>query len=170
MKAPKVQLKNVKTFEGHEGLGINADVWINGLKCMHLYDAAYGGQYEYTNFTYNNPKADQVKANIALLEAYIKTLPPEEMELGDKKMTLNIDMDMFLNELYENMEMEKKMKKAILVGVPKSLNYDAYGWKNTPLTKIPVTSLQKAVDDLKGQCTGGQVILNTNLETLGVTL
>ena len=170
MKEPNVQLKNVKTFEGHEGLGINADVWINGLKCMHLYDSAMGGEYEYTYFTYNNPKAGQVRENIALLEAYIKTLPPEVTIMNDREFTLDVDMDMFLNEIYEKMQMEKKMKKSILVGVPNATVYEVYGWKNTPLANIPVPSLQKAVDDLKSQCTGGKVILNTNLETLGVTL
>ena len=31
MKKPIVLLRNVRTFEGHDGLGLNADVWIDGV-------------------------------------------------------------------------------------------------------------------------------------------
>jgi len=170
MKKPIVLLRNVRTFEGHDGLGLNADVWIDGVKCMHLYDSAHGGEYEYTDFVYDNPKAKEVKANIAKLEAYVKTLPAEEWDFHGKKMSIEPNMDTFLNNIFEAMQLEKKMKNAILVGDPKSTSYSRISWGSTPLSKIPTGTLQMTVNELKKKCVNGVVILNTNLEALGVTV
>ena len=41
MRKPIVQLKKLSFFEGHDGYGMNADVWIDGVKCMHVYDFFY---------------------------------------------------------------------------------------------------------------------------------
>ena len=171
MKAPKVELKNVKTFEGHDGLGLNADVWINGINCMHLFDGAYGGEYEYTMNTYNNPKADQVRTNVQLLDDYIATLPEETSTFGDRTFKLKMDRDMFLNNIYEQMQLEKQMKKAILVGEPNGTSYQKFSWKGKTLAQMPVQALQMTVDNIKKKyCTGNVRILNTNLQKLGVTI
>ncbi len=169
MKAPKVQLKNVETFEGHDGIGLNADVWIDGVKCMHVHDGAYGGQMEYHNFTYNNPKAEQVKSLIKKFEDYIKTLPPTTFIAGGKTHSLPMDMDLFITELQERMEMEKKMKRGILVGVPNASQYSIYKFK-MPLAKIPQGQLRASVLRIQNQLEKGEVILNTNLEALGVSI
>jgi len=168
MKKLNVVLKNVRTFEGHDGLGLNADVWIDGIKCMHLYDGAYGGEYEYTNFTYDNPKAKEVKANIAKLEDYIKSLPAEEWDFHGKKMSIEPNMDTFLNNIFEAMQLEKKMKNAILVGIPNGTSYQRISWKGKALSAVPLGALQMTVNSLKKKLKTGEVILNTNLEALGV--
>lgn len=171
MKQPKVQLKNVHTFEGHDGLGLNADVWINGIKCMHVFDGAYGGEMEYTEHTYDNPKAEQIKANIKLLDDYIATLPEETSTFGDKTFKFKVNRDIFINNLYEQMQMEKHMKKAILVGDPNSTSYQRFSWKGKTLAQMPVGALQMTVNQIKKKyCTGNVRILNTNLEALGVTI
>ena len=33
MEKPNVVLKKVKTFQGRDGYGLNAEVWINGVYC-----------------------------------------------------------------------------------------------------------------------------------------
>ena len=80
MRKPNVQLKKLSFFEGHDGYGMNADIWIDGVKCMHVYDGAFGGCYEYTeNRDGSNPDKDEkVKQYIADLNAYIDTLPEKE--------------------------------------------------------------------------------------------
>jgi len=169
MKAPKIQLKNVQTFEGHDGIGLNADVWIDGVKCMHVHDGAYGGQMEYHNFCYKNPKADEIKLLIKKFEDYIKTLPPTQFISGGKTHSMKMDMDLFITELQEKMEMEKKMKRGVLVGVPNASQYSIYKFK-MPLSKIPQGQLQASVFRIKNKLEKGEVILNTNLEALGVTV
>ena len=66
----KTELKNLKFFRGMEGQGFNADLWINGVKCIFIIDEGNGGCFNYQPYTYNNPKADVVKANIELLEKH----------------------------------------------------------------------------------------------------
>ena len=173
MKTPEVKLKNVKTFEGHDTmLGLNADVWIDGVKCMHLYDSAYGGCYDYTSFAHGSKNPEKIRTLIKNLEDYIKTRPETKHTFGGKTISIKPDMDIFLNDIYEEMEMEKKMKKAILIGVPNDTQYQMFSWKGKPaLSKFPKDMLQKAVDKMKReQCTDGKVILNTNLTALGITI
>ena len=172
MKAPKVKLKNVKTFEGHDTmLGLNADVWIDGVKCMHLHDSAHGGGFEYHDFAYGSKDPEKIKGLIKNLEDHIKTLPETKHTFGGKTISIKPDMDGFLNDIYEEMELEKKMKRAILVGVPNDTQFTMISWGKVLLTKIPMHVLQKTVDRLKvEECVDGKVILNTNLTALGVTI
>jgi len=169
MKAPKIQLKNVQTFEGHDGIGLNADVWIDGVKCMHIHDGAYGGCMEYHNFTYDNPKAEQIKVLIKNFEDYIKTLPARTYIMGGETHSMKMDMDLFITELQERMELEKKMKKSILVGVPNATQYGMYKFK-VALSNIPTQQLQAAIGRIKLKLEKGEQILNTNLQELGVTV
>ena len=174
MEKPNVQLKNVRTFAGHDGTGLNADIWINGINCMHVFDGAYGGEFEYTENTYNNPKAEQVKANIQLLDDYIAQLPPQDTPYGKIKYNRDCYIDDVLAEM-EKAKTQKKMQKlmltAIIWGVPNGDRYTYLDYK-IPLTGLSKTAprmLQERIDKIKAQyCTDGVVILNTNLTELGV--
>jgi hypothetical protein len=179
MKKPKVVLKNVKLFEGHDTmLGFNADVWINGVKCFHVHDSAYGGCYDYNNYTYNNSKADVVKANINLLNDYIETLPKKDVKVGSgKTFKLKVDMDVFIGDLLETYQKEKEIKKqkklmqtGILFGVPNAGKYSYYNYKR-PLSTMPKEYLKNELNKIiKKHYTGDVVILNTNLKELGLTV
>ena len=170
----KVELKNLKLHQGHDGQGLNADIFINGIKCMHVYDGAYGGEFEYTDYSRlpNAKNVEKIKQLNAELEAYVKTLPPIEFQ-GTK---LDMNMDMFIDELakkkLEEQEEKKKlrlMQKAILVGVPNADRYSYYSYK-VPLSRIPTATLQKHVDSYKSRLKEGEVILNTNLAELNVNV
>lgn len=175
MKKPNVQLKKTKLFRGTDGYGLNAEVWINGIFCMYLIDAADGGCYNYEYNIYNNPKADQVKANIRLLEDYIKTLP--EKDYGTFKA--KIDMDTYLNDIFTADEEEKLKKKnekrmsklfqtALVIGKPNENKFRFINFKR-PLYEVPSLILQSNLAKLKVECTKtGEQILNTNLEELGI--
>ena len=174
MKTPKVVLKNVKFFEGHDTMqGMSADIWINGTKCMHVYDSAHGGCYEYTNHNYD----DKTKSLIKHLEDYIATLPEREYEFGGRKHSIKIDMDGFLEDIIQEIEQKKVDKKrlklqkqAILFGFDVKSNYSYLKFKR-PLSEIPQLLMQQELNKIvKKHCTNGEIILNTNLKELGVTI
>ena len=181
MNKPTVVLKSIKTFMGMEGHGFNADVWINGVKCMLAIDSANGGCYEYQSYAYNSPKAKQIQDNTKLLEDYIASLPEEPLMIGDepykqdgKVVMMKPDMDGFINELmiaHEKAKEEKKklnlMKRAILIGEPDANEYSYYNYKKS-LSTVPAPILQKHIDGYRAKLKKGEVILNTNLAELGV--
>lgn len=179
MEKPNVKLTNVKFFEGHDTMiGFNADVYINSIKCFHVYDSAHGGCYEYRNYVYDNPKAEQIKTNIKLLEDYIQTLPPKDIKVGSgKTLKLKVDMDVFIEdyvEAYQKQKEAKKQKKlmetGILFGVPNSNGYSYLNYKH-PLSEIPKPILENEIKNIiKKYCTGDVVIFNTNLKKLGLDL
>jgi hypothetical protein len=180
MTEPKVVLKNVhfgysREF-GAKGR-FDADLWINGIKCMKVIDEGNGGCIDYEYNLYKNPKYKEVEANIKLLENYIKTLPPDKYMLSGKQHTMPMDLDLYvekkLNEL-EAQKFNKKMEKlyniAVVFGKP---NADRYGYINFkhPLSEIPTMLLQSKVDAIiQKHCKDGVKILNTNLGELGINL
>ena len=170
----KVQLKKVKFFEGHDTMtGFNADVWIKGVKCMHVHDSAHGGCFEY----YNHSNEEKVKNLIEEFNDHIDQLPKTEFNLGGKKTMLKYNMDMFINDLLEKQEkdkqkkkMDKLMKTAIVIGVPNDAKYAYFNFKKD-LKTVPLPILQKNINNIKVKhLTEGKVILNTNLKELGVVV
>jgi len=181
MNKPTVVLKSLKTFMGMEGHGFNVDVWINGVKCIFVIDDANGGCFNYQPYTYNNPKAELVKANIKLLENYIDSLPESPLEINGvpferdgEVVMMKPDMDTFINDLIIEMDVAKEekkklnlMKKAILVGKPNAKQYSYYDYKRE-LSTVPSPILQQHIDGYRTKLKNGEVILNTNLAELGV--
>ena len=187
MREPKVELKKVETFQGHDGVGFNADVWIDGVKCTHVHDGAYGGEYEYTNYIYQNPQAELIKEKLALLDAYIKSLPEIPMEINGEpfirdgeQVMLKKDLDWYLNdklvailETKERKKAERKFntlqEKALIFGTDIT-DYAYYKFAH-PLGRYNVQQLQKRVDELVAkECKGDVKLLNTNLKEIGITV
>lgn len=181
MKKPKVVLKNVKTFQGHDGQGLNADVWIDGVNCMHVFDGAYGGQFEYTENTYNNPKSKLVESNIKILNEYVKQLPEQDFEFNGQTSKLKINLDMFIDDILveqEQAKIDKKFEKkknklmltSILLGLPTEKGYSYINYKK-PLSNVPKEKLQNGLNIIVlTHCKKGVQVLNTNLNELGVTV
>jgi hypothetical protein len=177
MNKPKVELKSVKTFEGHDGIGLSADVWINGVKCMVVFDDARGSEMDYTYCGYGTLNEKQILANIKLLKDYIKEQLKNKFSYEDKEFESNFTMDVYINDLFakqETIKYEKKMAKlmatAILFGILNDKTFSYVNYK-TPLSKIPSFNLQKEVNGVKAKyCKDGVVILNTNLKELGVVI
>ena len=176
--AMNVRLKKIKFFEGHDTMqGMSADVWINGVKCMHVFDSAHGGGFEYNYYISNNPKPAQVKQNIADLEAHIKSLPKQELNYAGKIMMVSVDMDGFIDDLLNKQEKEKQEKKklklmqtAILFGIPNGDRYSYLSYKR-PLSTIPLVHMQHKLNVIVLKyCKDNIVILNTNLNQLGLVI
>jgi hypothetical protein len=168
----KVELKKVSTFQGHDGVGFNADVWINGIECMHAYDGAYGGCVSYTHNLYNNPKADNVRKNIQLFEDHIATLPDyiHPAKDGRKELVIKMDMDMFIEGLLAE-DARKKDKQKILRN---QVNHFIYGFPDAdsynsikcaiPIAKCNEGQLRATMSQIiKAHFKEGYVFYNTNL-------
>jgi transcription initiation factor IIF auxiliary subunit len=107
MKTPKVELKKVKTFRGTDGYGLNADIHINGVKCLLVIDEANGGCFNYQNI-YDEKNKTKALENIALLKEYIKNQPKKVYPWG----SVAYDMDMLVDDILAEQE-EKKLKKML---------------------------------------------------------
>ncbi|HWY33555.1 MAG TPA: hypothetical protein VNX68_02845 [Nitrosopumilaceae archaeon] len=183
MKNAKIELKRVKLFKGHDGVGLDCDLYVNGVKIAHVFDSAHGGEVEYQAY------GPDYKANnkmIEDLEEYARTLP--EVPNGYNEGTLPQSLDSIINDILMKVEIEKQEKKMvkrfdthIIAGVPNTGTYKewAFGYKEltfgtgkvkTPLSALPVAHLQKNVNQIKAMLVGEERILNTNLQALGIVL
>jgi uncharacterized Fe-S cluster protein YjdI len=177
MKKPRIRLTNIKYHEGREGTGVNMDIHINGVKCLHMIDAADGGCFRYYNlYDEDTVKNETINFNVKLLDEYIESLPLYELELSGRKHNMKHDRDSFFNMLLEEHEQKKQEQKitklcktSIVVG-----NKDMYAYVNfkRPLSQIDKAILIKHALELHSKyCTKGEMkILNKNLTSLGVVI
>lgn len=151
----KIELKNVKTFRGMEGYGLNATVYVNGIKCCFVIDEGNGGCFRYEVFD---------KKLFAELEEHAKQFENFEPldALIDKEFN-KIEKEKFAKK------MQKYMLSSVLVGKEGGGEFGQYKFK-VELTKIPKEMLQKQIDKIKTQLREGETILNTNLQALGITI
>lgn len=172
---PNVVIKNIKKFQGSDGVGLNADIYINGLKCMHLHDPANGGCYEYVTYSYID--SELIKFNIDLLDGYIDSLPRKQIFSDRPDILIKIDLDFYIDEilmLQENEKVLKSFKKKesnhIIYGSPNGNKYYLQKYK-LPLSEIPLAVLQEELNKIKtSQFKKDFVFFNTNLEKLGIIL
>jgi O-succinylbenzoate synthase len=170
MTEPKVEIKNYHSGYSREwgpDGRFDLDLWINGVKCMKVIEEGNGGEMDFEPFTHNNPKADLIKANIALLEAHIKSLPKIKSSIDEHEFPM--DMGMFIEELINKQKREKDYAKGICFGKPDAHSFQMVSWKGKKLAQIDKISLQRAIDDVRREhLKAGEVILNTNFAELGV--
>lgn len=177
MKTPSVSFKKIKTFQGMEGTGINAEMYINGILCYDVIDSGDGGEMDFRPNIFGK-NIEKIKEQIKLLDDYLATLPDKQVIVSDQTtLTIKMSLDVYVGDLLIEMEKEKEMKKmnkqmetSILFGVPNGYQYSFYNYKK-PLYTFPTPVLQMMVNQIKSKhCTGDVVILNTNLENYGVVI
>lgn len=179
MNKPKVTLKNVKFHQGHEWQGVNADVWINGTKCLHVLDDGNGGCLNVDVLSYGAKDPDKVKNLVKELNDYVNAIPEKPLEFNGRKTSklYKTSLEDYINDLiieYEKQKeikkQEKLMKTAFVIGVPNANRYSYINYKK-PLSDMPKDWLQTRLDAIvKKHCTDGNIILNTNLKELGLTI
>ena len=187
MLEPLIEFKKVKTFMGMEGEGVNADIYINGVKCFFMRDAGDGGEIDFERYDRYTEPSIAIETNVQLVDAWIKTLPDIVTPLtiphpdGRTELRLEMDYELYFGGKYEvyinakglvkfNKTMTKKMETCIVIGVPNSNSYSTYDFKK-PLSQFSKTFLQTQVNIINlRDCKQGVKILNTNLESLGITL
>lgn len=148
------------------------------MKCLFWVDSGTGGVYEFQeNIEHKNP--ERVKKNIQLLKDYIATLPPKKFSggLSGKPFEVKYSLDMYLDDVLTRQEREKFFEKqkrlfktSIVFGVRDGDSYSHMNFKQD-LKNVPVDLLQIELDKIvKNHLNEGEVILNDNLEELGVKL
>jgi hypothetical protein len=166
----KITLKNVKTFQGREGSGLNADIYLDGVKIAHVHDQGNGGEYFYDVFDRDKYKA--LTDHLATLPDHI--YPASE---GSESFSVKMDLGILVDQAFEEFQkekfkkgMEKKMVNNIVLGVPGADTYACVKLK-FKAAQYPKEQLQKIVDSVKEKhLMGREQILNTNLEYLGVKI
>jgi hypothetical protein len=166
----KIELKRISFNErmSEETNCFTADLYINGKKVGYCENRGFGGCTDYRGDT------DEGRKLIKEAEAYCKALPPirsEELNF-EYPNSLENTIDELLEEHLKEKEVKKRMKdylKGICYGVP-NRSYRVHYWKNRTLASIPLPYLQKAYGEVKAKLQKGEVILNSNLEALGVKL
>jgi hypothetical protein len=173
-----VELKKISFSErmSEETSCFVADLFINGKKVGYCKNDGRGGCTEY----HGNTKEDNVL--IAKAEKYFKSLPKVHSE------EYNFDYDQSLENVIDDCltaylkdraikSMRKKLQKKFSVAIcygkisDNGAEYATTYWKGRTLAEIPLQYLQKAYDDVKAKkLQDGDVILNDNLEALGVKL
>jgi hypothetical protein len=179
MKKSKIELKKVKTFRGHDGVGLDCDLYVDGKKIAHVFDDARGGEVEYEAYG-PGPDFQANRKILQDLETYAKTLPEIKLPANLGGGSLPMDLDSLINDILKDMEyqkFEKKLKKKfpthILIGVPKTGQYRefSYGKPTWALSKIPKDKLQADVDKIKAQLKPKEKFINDiHLRTLGIII
>jgi len=112
-------VKNVKSFQGHDGYGFNCNLYRDGKKVAHCFDEAHGGMID-INWEGPVPKTGADKAEWKkwhdwkakeekLLVAHVSSLPKVKSEWGGGDLT--IDEGWFVTELVNNFEKAKEIRK-----------------------------------------------------------
>jgi len=166
----KIELKKISFSEAlsEETNAFTADLYINGKKVGYCRNDGRGGCTDY------HPYNVQDREVIREAEEYFKSQPQKHSERFDfdYQPTLELAIGDLLDDWLkakEQKKMERRMKTCILVGKPDAPMYSYYNFKR-PLSDVPKVHLQMNVQRIKDKLKQGEVILNTNLEALGVTV
>lgn len=148
-----------------------ADLYIGGKNVGYVKNDGHGGQTDYRG---NSIQDNEV---IAQAEAYCKTLPKVKYNTSEWENSLEHVID----QLFEDWivakinakamkQKQKLMQTAIVIGKPDTIDY-IYFKQKRKLADFPVNVLQPFIDKIKAEhCTNGEVILNTNLQELGLNV
>lgn len=178
----KIEVKNIKFYErlSEETNCFTADVYIDGKKAAYAKNDGQGG------CTFYHAYDLKYRPLIEAAEAYAKTLPDKTTNLFGKSYTYKQTLESIIDDACTDNIVEKEQKKAqkrfetkklkemqysILVG-NEGGGYFPFHFKGvkTPLAKLSKEHLELLITKVKAQMKPGDVILNTNLEALGVKL
>lgn len=170
----KIELKKIAVYErmSEETTAFNAEIYADGINIGYAKNDGQGGCTFY--------HAHQGKQDLmAKAEAYAKTLPPIQYELGEgRKGEIAMNLEHLIDELVEqylqtkeNAKFAKKREKAyltnIVFGKPNGTSYKSIGWKITIAEicnmKGGEDKIKEVIAKVKKDLKEGEKILNTNL-------
>lgn len=167
----KIELKRISFNErmSDETSCFIADLYINGKKVGSCENEGRGGC---TNYGGNTPEDRKL---IAEAEKYFKGLPNIKSEKYNFEYPQSLEnaIDDCLEAHLKAKEVAKRVKmydRAICFGVPNGNSYRTVSWTKRTLAQIDKINLQRAYNDVKAKLGKGEVILNTNLAQLGITI
>ena len=130
----RAEMKIVKTFRGHEGVGFNADLYVAGVKVAFVIVQANGGCFYYeTGKGYSKEKFQE-------LQKFIKTLPDKVFAKQDglDAFSCKMDIDLYISDLLIIYE-EKHAKTQTIVENLRQISDDIKRSKIEFIT-IPMTA------------------------------
>ena len=129
-------VKAVKSFQGREGYGFECTLYLDGKKIGTVTDTAGGGMVDFYL-----DKGEEKK-----LDDFCLTLPKWGSEFGDGKKEYDTDKDIYVTELVNRFEQDKKWKRAckkqtifIVEGMEKGKFYT----QKTPFNELTKASIIK---------------------------
>ena len=167
----KVKVQNLQNFETHDGTAYSGTFCIGNTKIALVQNSGQGGDTEYRFLS------DEAEAmfNKFLNDNKIKSV------LAERYKGMNVDTETILSEFMEEfmqIKVDKQtisrlQKKAIVFTVPGSSAFNQIAWKQ-PLAKIVAAGyldkIQETYNKIKRELKTGEVIVNTNLAKLGITI
>jgi hypothetical protein len=134
----KFTIKNLKTWATHDGGGYQFSLYLNDKKFAFVHNDGNGGEVEVECLDINAPKVEittwtdkegndhkwLVTPHYALLSAYVRGLPKWECFSGDLE---HVTIGIFMDELVNSYELDKKLAKAKKKGIVFKLNTDSKG-------------------------------------------
>jgi hypothetical protein len=172
-----IELRKLQIYErmSEETTAFVADIYVGGIKAGYAKNDGHGGS------TDCHPYPEQRKL-FEEAESQCLALPPEQVPAGNGMRAFEIKMDLehFVDNLVtealikkDQEKFEKKrnklMETAIILGVPNGNSYRSLNFKR-PLNTVPLAQLQTQVNRCKAELKEGEVILNTNLQALGIVI
>tara|TARA_Y100000401_G_scaffold38325_1_gene28915 strand:- start:13354 stop:14037 length:684 start_codon:yes stop_codon:yes gene_type:complete len=142
IKDKKLQLKNIQTFNGRQGIGVSADIYFMGKPCGTFLDEANGAEY-YHDWNYNCVNADAAGE-------YLKSLPRfsdvewkeainSEVESYDTNKQNNgwkwYWADCLIDDYEKNKCYAKWLKKVVIFNT-KTKKIEHYKMSKSDLTKV----------------------------------
>ena len=162
----KIELKKIEFSErmSEETNCFVADLYADGKKIGYVKNDGHGGSTDY--YGIDKRSSDDIQK----AEEYCKTLP----DINYGTFTIKNSLEHTIDQLFEDWilakerkKKEKRMQTCILVGKPDAPVYSYYNFKR-PLSDVPKVHLQMNVQRIKDNLKAGEVILNTNLQELGI--
>jgi len=143
-EAEQYNVKGVKTFRGHDGIGVNANLYHGKKKIAEVHDGAYGGALEVHWVDFNNSRK---------LDALLKDLPEQPDSYEDSGFS-KLDAEDFINRLINrellSKELKKKLKKNVIALTNKNI-LTQWGWKGNPIiTQRHIDHIKYRHKDIRG--------------------
>lgn len=129
-------VKNIKEFRGMEGVGFNADLYMDGKKIAFVIDDANGGPYNFEWLDYKAPRVNgefldwQGKPAERMMTPFEKSFNDFVKNYTSKELTenkLTPDMDIVIGDLVDAACTAKKFKRICKTKTMFRLKGDASG-------------------------------------------
>lgn len=166
----RFDIKNLKTMQGLDGLVIGCELYWDNKKIAHFHNDGHGGGAIIHPYPIKN-NYEINRAKLKEVDNLISKLPKINSDFGN---VLSADIDWVVEEIVEIRLFNKKMKGAILVGVPCKSNifgeilpkskYSIITFKGIrSLDKMNPEHLKQHIAQIKKELKEGEIIFNTNL-------
>lgn len=90
----KVEAKGYKRINGHDGMGFECSIYVDGKRTCHIFDDGWGGEWQYTIF--DQKRYDAMNERVTAMDPHIYEYEGDGGE--DKSFTIDMSLDIWLDE------------------------------------------------------------------------